>query len=626
MQMILGRWIFALQFRRPAMAVLSRSWDYVTKPAERWKSWDRLCTEVTQLVLLTPLLQADLRTSFSDVATCSDASETGGAVAIARELTPSGHGLASSLNSSQEAISAPILVISCFNGIGGAFRCYDLNSIKPEGLVSIEIESSARRVVRVTWPQALEVSDINLVNLAMVKEWANAYPRVEQVHVWGGFPCVHLSSARAGRLNLQGEGSNLFFKLVEVIRLVEEVFGDWAVVEYVIENVFSMDVSARDQISTSLAIKPLKVDPADCSPMSRPRLAWVSCEVQATPGVTLVDHEGYTEVIMEGEFPPVDAWVRPGWKPTTEDNIYPTFMKAIRRWTPPERPAGLSRCDDRCLLRWESDEFRFPPYQYKHQHLLISESGDLRYLGVDERELLMGMGSESTRFCFSASSQKSHPVDYWDRRFSLLGDGFAALSFAWVAGQLVHSWRIPITPQQIIDRFGLAPGFSVAPNVKVPLSRFPSFGDASRPSSVSELTGFISRQVAQNGADVSIALGTPFCSKGAGHSSLRAFWWEWKILYSTHWHFGAHINSLEMRMILQTAHWRVRDPSEFSKRWLHLADSMVCNFILSKGRTSSHLLQPLVRKLSAVLLAANAIPLYAHVDSAENPTDAASRD
>ena len=45
----------------------------------------------------------------------------------------------------------------------------------------------------------------------------------------------------AGRLNL-GEGSNLFFKLVEVIEINQLTIED----------------------------KPLKLDPADCTPMSRP--------------------------------------------------------------------------------------------------------------------------------------------------------------------------------------------------------------------------------------------------------------------------------------------------------------------------------------------------------------------
>lgn len=127
----------------------------------------------------------------------------------------------------------------------------------------------------------MEVFDVGLVDLAMVRHWANSFPRILEVHIWGGFPCVHLSSARSDRLNLEGEGSNLFFKLVEIIEMCEHVFGSSVPVEFVIENVFSMDVSARNEISMRLDIKPLKLDPADCTPMSRPRLAWVSILLRA---------------------------------------------------------------------------------------------------------------------------------------------------------------------------------------------------------------------------------------------------------------------------------------------------------------------------------------------------------
>ena len=70
-----------------------------------------------------------------------------------------------------------------------------------------------------------------------------------------------------------------------------------------------------------------------------------------------------------------------------------------------------------------------------------------------------------------------------------------------------------------------------------------------------------------------------------------------------------------MRMILQSIKWRARDGSAFDSRWLHLADSMVSNYILSKGRTSSKLLQPLTREIAVYLLALNAHQLQGHVDS-----------
>lgn len=78
-------------------------------------------------------------------------------------------------------------------------------------------------------------------------------------------------------------------------------------------------------------------------------------------------------------------------------------------------------------------------------------------------------------------------------------------------------------------------------------------------------------------------------------------------------------------MILNTILWKVRNPKAVNKRWLHVEDSMVSLYILSKGRTSSKLLQPLANKVSAVQLALGSILLHAYIGSSENPTDAGSR-
>lgn len=90
---------------------------------------------------------------FSYLVTCADASESGGAVAVSRSLTPSGRELEARV---QEPLADPlkcqILVISAFNGIGGAFRAYDLAGVLPCALIAIEIDPSARQVVgHIAW-------------------------------------------------------------------------------------------------------------------------------------------------------------------------------------------------------------------------------------------------------------------------------------------------------------------------------------------------------------------------------------------------------------------------------------------------------------------------------------------
>lgn len=360
-QVVLGRWIFILQFRRPCMAILSRAWDYINTRRHRQRAWTTLCGELGRLLCISPLVQGGLRTTFSPTVTCSDASERGGAVALATGLSSRGCDLSSRLaNETLDPLDAKILVISAFNGIGGGFRAYDLIGIRPMAIISIEIDSAAKRVVRVTWPHSLEVHDVLEVDEEMIKGWYNMFPRIEEVHIWGGFPCVHLSSARSDRLNLEGEGSCLFFQLVRIIELREEIFGPSIKVEFVIENVYSMDVSARHEISLRLDVKPLKLDPADFGPMSRPRLAWLSKPVEQMDGITLVDHGDFVEVFMEATFPSAASWITPGWEQVDETVIYPTFMKSIVRKRPPPNPAGLRRCDPSTVGRWQSDSFRFP--------------------------------------------------------------------------------------------------------------------------------------------------------------------------------------------------------------------------------------------------------------------------
>jgi len=627
-QIILGRWVFALQFRRPAMAVLSQSWNYGRKGQDRRRWWPVVKQELGLLVCLVPLLQTDLGATFSPVVTCSDASHFGGAVATAVSLTSAGGQLTRCLQDPGcAAVEVELLVVSAFNGIGGAFRGYDLAGVKPRGLVAIEWSKAAQRVTRKAWPRVIEVGDIETVTESTVKEWSNRFPRVTHVHLVGGFPCVHLSAVRAGRLNLSGEGSKLFWNLVALLQWLRTIFGPTAQVDFIIENVLSMDTSARREISQVLGVEPYALCPSDLLPYNRPRLAWVSERLEEGPGIRLERLDGFTRVWMSGAGITDEQWITPGWKRYDGHGKLPTFMKAIARLRPPDRPAGVARCDESAIARWRSDSFRFPPYQYKLDNLLESEDGDLRYCNATERCLLLGFGFGHTAFAMSASQAKGHEQELEDLQLSLCGDSFSMLSFGWLVSQLYWRWIRSRTPSEVIQRMGLAPGCSLQADVAAPLQRRLSYGpEPDRAVTMDELTAQLSRHVNHTGADVSISLGTPFSDKSSNHLSLRADWWTWRILFTTRWRFPNHINYLEMKMILQSVRWRARSSSSLCSRWLHLSDSMVCNYVLSKGRTSSKLLQPMTREIAAYLLALNSHQLQGHVDSSENPTDAASRE
>ena len=626
-QIVLGRWIFALQFRRPLMSVLCRAWNYTKKGQDRRRWWPTVQRELALLVGLVPLIHADLKVTFNNVVTCSDASHFGGAVAASVALGSAGeHARRMARDPHLGPVETSLPVVSAFNGIGGAFRGYDLAGVRPVGLISIECDKGARRVSRKAWPHIEEINNILDVDKPMVEAWFNQYPRITHLHLVGGFPCVHLSSVRSGRMNLEGDGSKLFFNLVQLLEWCQEVFRDQAEVTFLIENVRSMDVSARAEISRILGVEPFGLCPSDILDYNRPRLAWTNGTVKPTTGVQLIPGSGITDVKMEGVAPPREGWLRPGWEPCCPATPFSTFMKAIPRQRPPPMPAGLSRCCAEAISRWKSDQFKFPPYQYKRENLLVDQEGNLRYLDSSERELLLGFGQDHTLFTWSAGMAKEDPEAWEDKRLSLCGDSFSMLSFGWLISQLCRNWVEPRSPQEIINRFGLPSGSSAAAQVEFPLiSRNPEEVELVPQDHSGQLVAQLSRHVNHTGSDVSISMGTPFNSKGRGHASIRAHWWRWKLVFTSRWNFMNHINYLEMRVILQSIKWRARSAHSIGSRWLHLADSMVCNYVLSKGRTSSLMLQPLTREIAAHLLALNAVQLQGHVDSIENPTDAASR-
>jgi len=145
---------------------------------------------------------------------------------------------------------------------------------------------------------------------------------------------------------LEGEGSRLFWKLLEIIEMVKRVFGATCKVKYCVENVASMDETARRTISGELHIVPIKLDPADCMPFSRPRFAWVSEEVHQMDELELWTEKEYVRAYIQADSVIEDRqWMRPGWKrySSTEGVKYPTFMKAINK--APTTPSFSSRTE-----------------------------------------------------------------------------------------------------------------------------------------------------------------------------------------------------------------------------------------------------------------------------------------
>ena len=632
LQVICGRWVHVLQFRRIGMTGLHIIWKWISGKILNFKTRLKAREELLMTVMGSCLFHTSLSAQVSDIATASDASSTGGAVGLARELSEEGKdflfaSIPKPIDSGQEIVRADCIVLSLFNGIGGAFRVYDICGISPQALIGYDLYAPANRVCSRRWPHALLFSDVRSITLATVRRWAFKFPHAKSIHLWAGFPCVDLSAVKFGRLNLQGTESRLFFEILRILSLIKQVFGSGFRLLFFIENVSSMDRDACHEISSHLGERPFKVQCSQAVPISRPRFCWTNLGLPDLPGVKIVDKGDYYEIHAESPYPEVSQWLEPGceWPGQYSDTVFPTCMKSIPRNYPPPRPAGIDRCDWDCRQRWRAERFRFPPYQFKDQYVIWKEDR-WRLIDSTERELLHGYGFGHTLPALSASKIKQDPRGYEDIRCSMMGDSFSIFSFVIFAWGACFDIMPRVTYRQLCERMGVAPGFLLPVGVQCPISRRLRYG--SPPNicgKVADLSRHLLTKVNHTGSDVRITSGMVVNPKAFPRQSACAAWWVWQSGFKTRWKKHEHINALEMRSILLALKYRISHLGESHCRFVHLSDSYVSISVISKGRSSSDILMYILRKFAAYSFAYNMLPILVHVESTENPTDEDSR-
>lgn len=224
--------MFALQFRRPAMAIFQWVWRMISGQQRVTHAVRaQVRKEFLQVVFLAPLLHCNLGAEIEPHIVATDASETGCAVACSNQLTPEGMDFvqATKMNELGGVMSPhPILIVSLFNGIGGCFRFYDSVGCFPMGRIAVECDAGANRICARRWPGTIFVTDVKLVDRGMVAEWSRKFLQVEEVHLWGGFPCTDLSAVKFQRLNLLGPNSSLFWEVprIEALLVRGRIWGD----------------------------------------------------------------------------------------------------------------------------------------------------------------------------------------------------------------------------------------------------------------------------------------------------------------------------------------------------------------------------------------------------------------
>jgi hypothetical protein len=281
--------------------------------------------------------------------------------------------------------------------------------------ISVESNKFAVRASAEVYPDIVHFRDVTEFTRG-VMHGALAGVRVVRVLVLAGFPCQGLSGANALKLGFGDDRTLLFF---EAIRVVKEVQEEKHSLDFLFENVASMDNSDRDVISRYAGVRPVVVCASGISQVRRKRYLWASWPVSPAPGVVVSQTEEVWKVSFEARLPPPALWTDPGWEFCGEESTrIPTFMRSLPKGKQTHMPAGIAGTPSDAKRRWAAHKWRYPPYQYKKEFCLRKKRQPrlLRVATAAERELLMFLGRGATVYAMNPVKAKQDPVTLEDER------------------------------------------------------------------------------------------------------------------------------------------------------------------------------------------------------------------
>ena len=635
LQVVCGGFVYCCMFRRALLGLLNRVWGFITELSQEPPVVKRVLPRLVQLELVrficaVPLAQLNLRLPMMGNVTASDASEYGGGFCQSNGLSSFGAHAAQCYVRGE--IPEPedhvqVLTVGLFDGIAALRVAADVLQLPMAGHISSEVSKEGIRVIEAQFPDSISVGSVEAINEEMVKQWAGRFCNVGVVLVAGGPPCQGVSGLNSDRKGATKDArSKLFVHVKRVFKMVKKHFR-WAQTHYLMESVFSMDTKDRCVMTSHMETTPLMVDAGDLGICRRPRLYWISWELPATPYATLTSFgEGDAAYVTIKLHHTVDhsKFLKPGWDFNGCEAL-PTFTTSRPRAAPGNRPAGLWQCQSWERDRWEADKFRFPPYVYRDQHCLSNSSGELRLPSIAEKEVAMGFPLDYTAPCMPKGQQSGE--SYMDARHTLVGNSWHVPVVAWLLQGLFYP--LGLTPcKDLVDVVnGASPGTSS--NLQGFLRRPPMqrmvvpVDSAGEDTLSSKLMTFVSIK----GEDLMLQAPTENAIKYHRlRTSVPARLWRWKTVCGWQWaREGSHINALELQAVLTCLHWRLERKRHQQCRFLHLTDSLVTLHCLSRGRSSSRKLRPILARINALLLAGDVHPIWVYVNTKQNPADRPSR-
>ena len=283
----------------------------------------------------------------------------------------------------------------------------------------------------------------------------------------------------------------------------------------------------------------------------------------------------------------------------------------------------MKSCKPHEIARWKSDFHRVPPYQYKDENCLWRSTGEARPPNVEEREAILGFPIGFTKQCVAKSLHGAE--GHRDCRLTLLGNAWSVPVVCWLLSSLFHvlGFTQQLTIQGVVDR--LAPGKSQY--LQGLLLRPPMCSSTTTLGCSELLVRKLCGLVSLRGEDLMLQHGTDLPVRHHRlRQSLPGRLWHWRTVAGWRWTDSSeHINVLELRAVLITIRWRIERLHQQDIRCLHLLDSLVVLHALSRGRSSSRKMRRTLMRLNSYLLVLGLQPIWAYIDTHQNPADTPSR-
>lgn len=381
MQVLLGKFVHVVQFRRPLFTLVEHSWKRVHAFSAGGALREFEIDEWFRILFLLPLAYTDLKAKGSGMVRkwWRHLSVVG-----SDRLGPNRPVPAAKLPGEGYAEGFDCRVVRWFS------RSFERLGGPCHRVVVCECEPHCLAVLRKRNPGCVVWKDITLVGESEIREVLDRYPEVEVVIQAGGSPCQGLSQLGSQRKHFQDERSGLFFTLVRVMKCLQSECNRRAIRHFgLVENVVC-DPADQAIFREETSWPQYLICSGALSRVRRPRFFWVSEELDFRSLGIVEPGPNYTTVHLSAPLEPTELWVSPGWSwQGDEDTSLPTFTRSIPRRKPPPSPAGLAHTPEDARQRWYEDDYRYPPYTYKTQFCL-SDGSRLRVCGAAEREVLMG--------------------------------------------------------------------------------------------------------------------------------------------------------------------------------------------------------------------------------------------